>query len=108
MTPFLSAARGLNREAHREQLRERREFRQLLEASRDALDRWRDEFEIVKFAAHDGLLGERAEDLDRSLKQRLEVAPPHVSGRAALLTILLDELELLVPADETRHASIAQ
>src|SRR5256885_5960412 len=56
---------------------------------------------LFRSSADEGLLGERAEDLDRALQERLEVLP---MGTA----VVVDQLHLRVLAEDARHAAIAE
>src|SRR5258708_932310 len=118
--PFNAGAGFAGRELHGQQLGQGAVLRELAQASPHALDSGRNELQVVQSPTGDGLLGERAKDLEGALQESLEVAPPggapfavregtaagHAYGTP--LGVVVDELQLHLLAEDAGHTAIAE
>src|ERR1051325_3865539 len=115
VNPFQSLARALEIEVHGQQRPERREIGQLAEAAPHALQRRRDEVEVMQLPPLDGLAGEGAEDLGGALGERLAVGAGGVrAGTArtgvfrAAAAVVLHQLHLRLVPQDAADAAVAQ
>src|SRR5204863_9958504 len=105
---FHALAGGVEREIERKIAAQLLEIMQLADGPPQPLQRRLDELEVVQPPADDGHLRPGAEDLDRALQQRLEVAEVQAGIGAAQRAIVVEELPLGRLAEDAPDAAVAE
>src|SRR4051812_3551150 len=103
-----SITRVTERETHRKQLGDLAMAGQFRETTANAVERRRDEIEVVHLSALERLTREGAEDFQRALQERFEVATTHAIVAFTQLAIALDQHLLGGVAEDLADSAIAQ
>src|SRR5947209_2843664 len=105
---FHALARGVEIELQREIAPQVAELGELDQAAAHALQGRLDEFEVMQAPADDRHLGVGAQDLERALEKRFEVAETEAGIGVAQPAIILEQLPLRLLAEEASHAAVAE